>query len=117
VYLDLPAAVRRGLHHQAGRALAAAGATAVQVATQVSRGAEPGDVEAAEWAEASGRGSRSPSPCRGGGIARRARELAPAGHSLRNAVTTELVEAMLRSGRLPDAVDLARQLLGRNQDA
>jgi len=47
----------------------------------------------------------------------RARELAPAGHSLRNAVTTELVEAMLRSGRLPEAVDLARQLLGRNQDA
>ena len=47
----------------------------------------------------------------------RARELAPAGYSLRNAVTTELVEAMLRSGRLPEAVDLARQLLGRNQDA
>ena len=117
VYLDLPPAARRGLHHQAGRALAAAGATALQVATHMSRGAELGDVDAAEWLRRAAGEAAPRAPAVAVELLRRALELAPAGHSHRDAVTAELVEALLWSGRLPEAVELARQLLGRDQDA
>jgi DNA-binding CsgD family transcriptional regulator len=117
VYLDLPPAVRRGLHHQAGRALAAAGATAFQVATHMSRGAELGDVDAAEWLRRAAGEAAPRAPAVAVELLRRALELAPAGHSYRDAVTAELVEALLWSGRLPEAVELARQVLGRDQDA
>jgi predicted ATPase/DNA-binding CsgD family transcriptional regulator len=117
VYLDLPLAVRRGLHLQAGRALAAAGATAVQVATHMSRGADLGDAEAAEWLRRAAGEAAPRAPAVAVALLGRALELAPAGYSHRDAVATELVEALLWSGRLPEAVDRARQLLGRDQDA
>ena len=78
VYLDLPPAVRRGLHHQAGRVLAAAGATALQVATHMSRGAELGDVDAAEWLMRAAGEAAPRAPAVAVELLRRALELAPA---------------------------------------
>ena len=117
VYLDLPPAVRRGLHLQAGRALASAGATALQVAAHLSRGAGPGDVDAAEWLRRAAGEVAPRAPAVAVELLGRALELAPASHTHRDAVAAELVEALLWSGRLPEAVDRARQLLGRDQDA
>ena len=49
LYHDLPVAVRKGLHREAGIALRDAGASVERVAAHVVLGAETGDAEAVAW--------------------------------------------------------------------
>ncbi len=117
VYLDLPLAVRRGLHLQAGRSLAAAGAPALQVATHLSRGAAPGDADAVGWLWRAAQDAAPRAPAVAVELLERTLGLAPAAYPHRDAVTAELVEALLWSGQLPVAVARAHELLARDQDS
>src|SRR5204862_2522477 len=62
VYADIPFAVRRGLHRDAARVLAAHGAAGAQVAEHLLAGADPGDRDAAarQWEAARTIAPRSP---------------------------------------------------------
>ncbi len=62
VYEDLPLAVRKGLHRDAGRALADAAAPLSAVAAQLVLGASAGDREAAAWLRRAGQEAALRSP-------------------------------------------------------
>ena len=62
VYEHLPRSVRLGLHREAGRRLARAGAPALQVAEHLARGAVPGDAEAVDWLTRAAREAAPRSP-------------------------------------------------------
>jgi DNA-binding CsgD family transcriptional regulator len=111
VYSDLPRSVRRALHLQAGRALAAAEAPPDQVAAHLTVGAAPGDQEAIQWLRraAGVAGRRAPSVAVG--MLERATELLGATDPERVSVAAELVAVLAWSGRLADAEAKARELL------
>jgi DNA-binding CsgD family transcriptional regulator len=111
VYSDLPRSVRRALHLQAGRALAAAEAPPHQVAAHLTVGAAPGDQEAIQWLRraAGVAGRRAPSVAVG--MLERATELLGATDPERVSVAAELVAVLAWSGRLADAEAKARELL------
>jgi len=62
LYEDLAGSVRRALHREAGQRLAQAGATALQVAEHLARGATPGDPEAVAWLGRAARQAAARSP-------------------------------------------------------
>jgi DNA-binding CsgD family transcriptional regulator len=117
VYLDLPPAVRRGLHLQAARALGAAGASAVQVAPHFARGASPGDASAVEWLWRAGTQIASRDPKSATELLEHAFHLTRPGDPRRLGITAELVDALIWSGRHSEAIERARDLLRRDHDA
>ena len=117
VYLDLLPAVRRGLHLQAGRSLAAGGGPALQVAAHLSRGAAPGDVDAAGWLWRAAREAAPRAPAVAVELLERTLGLIPATYPHRDAVAAELVEALLWSGQLTAAVTRVHELLARDTDS
>ena len=111
IYHDLPVAVRKGLHRQAGEALGGAGAAVERVAVHVALGAEPGDAEAVDGSRPRRtpprHGRRRPrSACSNG----RSRSASPA---IRPASTlaAEMVAPLLAAGRLGEAETVARGVL------
>jgi predicted ATPase len=76
LYQDLPAPMRRSLHLDAGRALAAAGAPAEQVAEQLVRGASPGDTQAVAWLQRAAHEAASRAPAVAVELLQRALEFA-----------------------------------------
>lgn len=111
IYHDLPAALRRALHVDAGKALAASGSPARRVATHLSLGASRGDDEAVEWLLRAGREVAPTAPSVAVGFLQRARELATEDDARRLEIAVELVRSLLWSGRLAEAEDLSRELL------
>ena len=101
VYLDLPATVRRGLHLQAGRALAAAGASPVQVAPHLVRGASPGDRGAVEWIWRAATQVASRAPGAAVELFEHALQLTEPDDPWRHRISAELVDALIWSGRHP----------------
>jgi DNA-binding CsgD family transcriptional regulator len=111
VYSDLPLSVRRALHLQAGRALAAAAAPPGQVAAHLAVGAAPGDQEAVQWLRrAAGMAARS-APSVAVRLLERATELLAATDPVRVSIAAELVAVLAWSGRLADAETKAHELL------
>jgi DNA-binding CsgD family transcriptional regulator len=117
LYEDLPPAFRAALHLQAGRALAEAGAPALEVAPHLSRGASPGDADAVVWLERAAREAAPRSPRIAIGLMERALELAAEDDPGRDEMLAGLAESLRRAGRLPDAESVIRDLLGRDLDA
>ena len=111
VYLDLPLSVRRALHLQAGRALAAAEAPPGQVAAHLAVGAAPGDQEAIRWLRRAAGVAARRAPSVAVGLLERATELMAATDPARVAVDAELVAIFAWSGRVHDAEARARELL------
>jgi tetratricopeptide (TPR) repeat protein len=111
VYSNLPRSVRRALHLQAGRALAAAEAPPGQVAAHLAIGAVPGDQEAIQWLRRAAQlaGRRAPSVAVG--LLERATELLAATDPERVSVAAELVAILAWSGRLHEAEAKAHELL------
>ena len=116
IYQDLPAALRRTLHVDAGKALAASGSPARRVATHLALGASRGDAEAVEWLLRAGREIAPTAPSVAVGFLQRARELAAEGDARRLAISVELVRSLLWSGRLAEAEDLSRELLASSPE-
>lgn len=117
VYLDLPVSVRQGLHVQAGRALAAAGAPPGQVAAQLAVGAAPGDPEAIQWLRRAAREAARQAPSAAVGLLERAATLLGPADPARDFVVAELAAALAWSGRLTEAETHARELLARELPA
>jgi DNA-binding CsgD family transcriptional regulator/tetratricopeptide (TPR) repeat protein len=111
VYTDLPLSVRRALHLQAGRALAAAEAPPDQVATHLAVGAAPGDQQAIDWLRRAAEVAARRAPSVAVRLLERASELQRPTDPARDQVAAELVALLAWSGRLADAETRARQLL------
>ena len=111
VYSDLPLSVRRALHLQAGRALAAAAAPPSQVAAHLAVGAAPGDQEAIQWLRRAAGVAARRAPSVAVGLLERATELLEPTDPARDSIAAELVDILAWSGRVHDAEAKARELL------
>jgi DNA-binding CsgD family transcriptional regulator len=116
LYQDLPGAVRAGLHRDAARALAGAGAPAEQVAEHLLRGATPGDVEAVAWLREAATRVASHAPAVAVDLLRRALELADAADPSRDEMLAELAVSLMWSGSVVEAEQLCRRVLARGHD-
>jgi DNA-binding CsgD family transcriptional regulator len=116
LYHDLPAPVRQGLHLDAGRALAAAGAPAEQVAEQLVRGASAGDTEAVAWLQRAARRAAPRAPAVAVELLQRALELADPADPIRDGLLAEQAVGLMWSGQLADAEAVSREVLGRGHD-
>jgi len=116
LYEDMPEAVRSALHLEIGRTLAKIGAPADRVAIHFSLGATAGDAHASAWlrraAHAAGR-----LPQEAADLLRRALHLAPCDAIERDALTAELIHALVWSGSPAEAERPAEELLDRPHDA
>jgi DNA-binding CsgD family transcriptional regulator len=113
LYQDLPAPMRRGLHLDAGRALAAAGASPKQVAEQLVRGASAGDTQAVAWLQRAAQQAAPRAPAVAVDLLQRALELADPTDPVRDGLLAEQAVSLMWSGRLVDAEAICRQVLGR----
>jgi DNA-binding CsgD family transcriptional regulator/tetratricopeptide (TPR) repeat protein len=115
LYLDVPEPLRRRLHLEAAGTLAKAGAPAEELAEHLLRGASPDDPEAVGMlAHVAGRlVPRVPSLA--ADVLHRAGELAP-DRRTRHQLLVREAEALLRSGRLPEAEAACHALLARRPD-
>ncbi len=113
LYDDLPRSVREGLHLDAGRALAAAGADAPTVAEQFLRGARRGDPEVVGWLERAARETAARSAGVAAELLEAALELTAPGAPTRGRIEAELAVTLIAAGRRPEGEALARQSLAQ----
>jgi DNA-binding CsgD family transcriptional regulator len=116
LYQDLPAPVRRGLHLDAGRALAGAGAPAERVAEQLVRGASAGDTQAVAWLQRAARQAAPRAPTVAVDLLGRALELAGPADPARDGLLAEQAVSLMWAGRLADAEATCREVLARAHD-
>ncbi len=116
IYRDLPVAVRKGLHCEAGAMLGAAGAPLERVAGHVVLGAEQGDAEAVGWLRRAAQVAAARAPATTVRLLERALEITDPGDPICEAIAAELVEPLLSTGRLRDAETVARGVLARRPD-
>jgi predicted ATPase/DNA-binding CsgD family transcriptional regulator len=113
LYRDLPAAMRRGLHLDAGRALAAAGAPPERVAEQLVRGASAGDTQAVDWLRRAARRAAPRAPAVAADLLERALELVDPTDPARDGLLAEQAVSLMWAGRLVDAEAVCREVLSR----
>jgi DNA-binding CsgD family transcriptional regulator/tetratricopeptide (TPR) repeat protein len=116
LYHDLPAPVRQGLHLDAGRALAGAGASPERVAEQLVRGASPGDTQAVAWLQRAARQAAPRAPMVAVELLGRALELAGPADPARDGLLAERAVSLMWSGRLADAEAVCHEVLARTPD-
>lgn len=116
LYHDLPAPMRKGLHLDAGRALAGAGAPPEQVAEQLLRGASAGDAQAVDWLHRAARRAAPRAPAVAVELLQRALELADPVDPARDGLLAEQAVGLMWSGRLAEAETVCREVLGRVYD-
>ncbi len=109
-YQELPPALRRQLHLEIGRSLAAAGAAPDQVAHHLARGADKGDSEAVAWLHRAARRAAPSAPASAVELLETARDLA-VDPAERDGLAPDLAQALLWAGRPADAEALARATL------
>ncbi|HEV2069805.1 MAG TPA: AAA family ATPase, partial [Acidimicrobiales bacterium] len=116
LYSHLALPIRTGLHLEVGRALAQAGASAIQVAQHLALGAPPGDTDAVSWLHEAAREAQSQAPAVAVELLRRARDIAGPRHPATDALSADLVLALAWSGRLGEAEAEALEVLARSRD-
>jgi DNA-binding CsgD family transcriptional regulator len=116
LYHDLPGAVRAGLHRDAARALAGAGAPAQQVAEHLLRGAVPGDAEAVAWLREAAAKVASHAPAVAVDLLGRALELANPADPDYDRMLAEQAVSLMWSGRVLEAEQQCREVLARGHD-
>ena len=116
LYEDLPPAIRRGLHREAGQRLARAGAPSLQVAEHLARGAGKGDTEAISWLARAAREAAARSPDVAADLMGRAVGLLPPADPGRDRLLAERAGSLMLAGRIPDALAACRLLLDRHHD-
>jgi DNA-binding CsgD family transcriptional regulator len=108
---DLPADARAALHRDVARRLADAGASPLQVAEHLMLGAQPGDLDASSRLLAAARVAGRHAPGIAVELLERSLELAAPSPALRGRVLTDLVPALMWSGRPEEALARAREAL------
>jgi len=116
IYADMPGSLRLGLHREAGLRLAAAGASALQVAEHLARGARPGDAEAIRWLTQAAREAAATSPDAAARLLARAADLMSPADPGRDRLLVQQVGSLVWAGRLAAAEAVCRELLGRDHD-
>ena len=116
IYEDLPASVRRGLHHEAAARLSASGASPLRVAEHFARGAAVGDGEAIEWLARAARDAASWSPAAAASLLDRAITLMRPDDPGLDRLVAERAGHLMLAGRIADAEAACRRLLGRRHD-
>ena len=113
IYHDLPVAVRKGLHRDAGAVLSRAGAAIERVAVHVGLGAEAGDSAAVAWLGRAASSAATRAPATAVRLLERARQLADPSNPTLNELEAQLIEPLVAIGRQDEAEGLAREVLGR----
>lgn len=113
VYQSIPFAVRKQLHREIGRSLAAADRPPMIVAHHLSLGADERDDEAATWLERAAEDVAARAPTVAVELLERARDLLSAADPRREELLARLVMPLAWSGRLADAEGIARRVLDR----
>lgn len=113
IYEHIPAAVRRQLHREVGRALAEAGSDALTVAHHLALGADAEDPEAVAWLRRAARDAAPRSPATAVELLRRARDLLGPTSLDRDPLLAELAGALAWSGQLAEAAALGIDVLER----
>lgn len=112
IYEDIPQAARVALHRDAARVLTSAGAPLSQVATHVIRGAVRGDIEAVRVLREAARDVLAQAPDVAIDMLTHAEALLPADHvKEEQEITVDLVEALLRAGRVAACAARAEERL------
>ena len=117
IYQHVPAAARRLLHREAAIALTAAGADRLDVADHLMLGAERGDEQAVASLRDAAREASTRAPLVAVELVRRAEALLPGGHRDADLVSLEVVEALLRAGKVAEASARAEAVLARQHAA
>jgi tetratricopeptide (TPR) repeat protein len=117
IYQHMPPSARRLLHREAAVALMAAGADRLDVADHLMLGAERGDEKAVAWLREAAREAAAQAPLVAVELIRRAEALLPGGHRDADLVSAEVVQALLRAGRVAEASDRAEAVLARRHAA
>ncbi len=113
IYQHMPVPARRLLHREAAVALMAAGADRLDVADHLLLGAERGDEQAVAWLRDAAREASAQAPLVTVELIRRAEALLPGGHRDADLVSSEVVRALLRAGKVAEASARAEVVLAR----
>jgi DNA-binding CsgD family transcriptional regulator len=117
IYQHVPPPVRRLLHREAAVALMAAGADRLDVADHLILGAERGDEQAVAWLRDAAREAFGQAPSVTVELLRRAEALLPHGHPDADPLAAEVVQALLRAGKVAEASARAEAVLAREHAA
>ena len=117
IYQHVPPPARRLLHREAAVALTAAGADRLDVADHLMLGAERGDEQAVAWLRDAAREASGQAPSVTVELLLRAEALLPDGHRDVDLVAAEVVQALLRAGKVTEASDRAEAMLARAHPA
>jgi DNA-binding CsgD family transcriptional regulator len=117
IYQHMPPPARRLLHREAAVALMAAGADRLDVADHLMLGAERGDEQAVAWLREAAREASAQAPLVAVELIRRAEALLPGGHRDADLVSSEVVQALLRAGKVAEASARAEAVLARQHAA
>ncbi len=117
IYQHMPPPARRLLHREAAVALMAAGADRLDVADHLLLGAERGDEQAVAWLRDAAREASAQAPLVSVELIRRAEALLPGGHRDADLVSSEVVQALLRAGKVAEASARAEAVLARQHAA
>ena len=113
IYQHVPPPARRLLHREAAVALMAAGADQLDVADHLMLGAERGDEQAVTWLRDAAREASGQAPLVTVELLLRAEALLPDGHRDADLVASEVVQALLRAGKVAEASARAEAVLAR----
>ncbi len=117
IYQHIPQSARRLLHREAAAALMAAGADPLDVADHLMLGAERGDEQAIAWLRDAAREASAKAPMVAVELLRRAEALLPGGHRDADLLSSEVVQALLRAGKIAEASGRAEAVLARRHAA
>src|SRR5262252_4044754 len=117
IYQHMPPPARRLLHREAAVALMAAGADRLDVADHLMLGAERGDEQAVAWLRDAAHAASARAPLVTVELIRRAEALLPGGHPDADLVSAEVVQALLRAGKVAEASARAEAVLARQHAA
>jgi hypothetical protein len=117
IYQHVPPPARRLLHREAAVALMAAGADRLDVADHLMLGAERGDEQAVAWLRDAAREASAQAPLVTVELIRRAEALLPGGHRDADLVSSDMVQALLRGGKVAEASARAEAVLARQHAA
>jgi DNA-binding CsgD family transcriptional regulator/tetratricopeptide (TPR) repeat protein len=113
IYQHVPPPARRLLHREAAVALMAAGADQLDVADHLMLGAERGDEQAVAWLRGAAGEASGQAPSVTVELLLRAEALLPDGHRDVDLVASEVIQALLRAGKVSEASARAEAMLAR----
>jgi DNA-binding CsgD family transcriptional regulator len=117
IYQHVPPPARRLLHREAAVALMAAGADQLDVADHLMLGAERGDEQAVAWLRDAARAASTRAPLVTVELIRRAEALLPDNHRDADLVAMEVIQALMRAGKVAEASARAEAVLARQHAA